>query len=102
VLHAAGVRPVAHPLTLAECLVAAVRADRGAEMAEAIRQMRVHVAPVDTDSPLRLAVLRVSTGLRMPDCCALDVAAAEGATFVTFDRRLATAARRLGLTVAAN
>jgi predicted nucleic acid-binding protein len=38
----------------------------------------------------------------MPDCCALDVAAAEGATFVTFDRRLATAARRLGLTVAQN
>jgi predicted nucleic acid-binding protein len=97
---AAGDRLVAHPLTLAECLVAAVRAGRGAEMAEVIRRLRVQVAPVDTDSPLRLAELRVTTGLRMPDCCALDVAAAEAATFVTFDRRLATAARRLGLTVA--
>lgn len=96
---AAGGRFVAHPLTVAECLVAAVRADRGGEVAQAIRTMGVEAMTISDEAPLRLAELRVTTGLRMPDCCALDAALTSDATFVTFDDRQAHAARVLGLTV---
>jgi len=96
---AAGHRFVAHPLNVAECLVAAVRADRGDEVAQAIRTMGVAPVAVDDGGPLRLAELRVATGLRMPDCCALDAALTTAATFVTFDDRQARAARSLGLAV---
>jgi predicted nucleic acid-binding protein len=97
--RAIGERLLAHPLTIAECLVAAVRDDRGTDMVEAIRTMRVESVDVDVGSPLRLAELRVATGLRMPDCCALDAARHNGATFVTFDDRQAAAARKLGVAV---
>jgi predicted nucleic acid-binding protein len=68
-------------------------------MVTAIGAMRVEAAAQDGGSPLRLAQLRVSTGLRMPDCCALDVARHNRATLVTFDQRQAVAARRLGVAV---
>jgi toxin FitB len=97
--RAAGDRLVAHPLTIAECLVAAVRAGRGDEMVEAIAAMRVEPVDVDGASPLRLAELRVGTGLRMPDCCSVDVAVQHDAVLVTFDDRQAKAARLLGLAV---
>lgn len=97
---AAGDRLVAHPLTVAECLVAAVRSERADEMVQAIRAMRVETTAVDDEAPIRLARLRVSTRMRMPDCCALDAALGTGATFVTFDQRQAAAAAGLGLTVA--
>lgn len=98
--EAAGERLLAHPLTLAECLVAPVRAGRGAEMVAAIAAMRIEPVEVDGDSPLRLAELRVTTGLRMPDCCVLDVARRHDAAVITFDTRMARAAGRLGLTCA--
>lgn len=98
-LGAAGERLVAHPLTLAECLVVAVRAGRGAEVEETIRLMGVTPTTLDGASPLRLAEIRVVTGLRMPDCCALDAAVASDATLVTFDQQLAAAARRFGVAV---
>ncbi len=97
--RAAGDRLVAHPLTIASCLVGAVRPGRGAEMVDAIEAMRVEAIEVDRDSPLRLAKLRVSTGLRMPDCCAVDAARQHDAVLVTFDDRQAGAARKLGLVV---
>jgi toxin FitB len=96
---AAGERLVAHPLTVAECLVAAVRTGRGDEMVQAIHAMGVETAAVDQDAPLRLAQLRVSTRLRMPDCCAVDAALQRHATLVTFDQRQAAAAGTLGLRV---
>lgn len=95
----AGERLVAHPLTAAECLVAAVRAGRGDEMVDAIGAMRVEVVDVVARGPLRLAELRVATGLRLPDCCAVEVAERHEAILVTFDARQAAAARSLGLTV---
>jgi predicted nucleic acid-binding protein len=97
--RAAGDALLAHPLTIAECLVAAVRDDRADEMIAAIGAMRVEAAEQDGGSPLRLAQLRVATGLRMPDCCALDVARHSRATLVTFDQRQAAAARGLGVAV---
>lgn len=91
---------LAHPLTIAECLVASVRKGQGAAMVDAIETMGVQVVDVDDGAPMRLADLRVATGLRMPDCCAIDVARAHTATFVTFDDRQAAAAHGLGVEVA--
>lgn len=42
---------------------------------------------------LRLAALRVETGLKLPDCCALDTALTLESTLTTFDERLTDAAR---------
>jgi predicted nucleic acid-binding protein len=54
------------------------------------------VAASDADA---LARLRASTRLRMPDACALLAAQEQSAALVTFDQRLASAARTLGLVV---
>jgi predicted nucleic acid-binding protein len=51
------------------------------------------------DEPLRLANLRATTGLRLPDCCALDTALSNGAMVATFDQALAGAARQLNVAV---
>ena len=51
------------------------------------------------DESLKLANMRVRTGLRMPDCCAL-LAAVEGADGIaTFDLALANAGRGLSVRV---
>ena len=97
--RAAGDRLIAHPLTIAECLVGAVRAGRGAEMVNAITAMRLEAIEVDRGGPLRLAELRLAIGLRMPDCCAVDAARQHDAVLVTFDDRQARAARKLGVSV---
>jgi hypothetical protein len=46
-----------------------------------------------------LAGLRASTGPRLPDCCALLAAESMAGEVATFDRRLASAVRMLGLAV---
>jgi len=99
-LDAAGAPLLAHPLTLAECLVVAVRAGLSDVVLRALRHLGVVAEVVDADSPMRLARLRVETGLRMPDCCVLDVARQHQATVATFDARLASSATALGLPVA--
>ena len=99
-LDAAGGPLLAHPLTLAECLVAAVRAGLSEDVQRALQTLGVVADEVDADSPMRLARLRVETALRMPDCCVLDVARQHQATVATFDARLASSATALGLPVA--
>lgn len=88
---------VAHPLTLAEVLVGAARQGRAAEMLADVQAVGVRQASAPADEPLRLANLRAQTGLRLPDCCALDTALANSATLATFDRALAVAASRSGV-----
>jgi len=88
---------VAHSLTLAEVLVGGVRIGRGQEMLADLMALGVQPASRDDNEPLRLATLRVSTGLRLPDCCALDTALTTTARLATFDGGLAKAARRLGV-----
>ncbi len=90
-----------HPLTLAEVLVGGVRVGRGAAMRDDLEAAGVSVAESGPDEPLRLAELRATTGLKMPDCCVLAVALHEHATLATFDLALADAARRRNVTVAA-
>lgn len=83
-----------HPLNLAEVLVGGVRVGRGEEMLADLQAIGVQVAHPDAGAPLRLATLRATTGLKLPDCCALDTALAVRAPLATFDDRLAEHASR--------
>jgi len=88
-----------HGLTLAEVLVGGVRVGQGAAMRQDLRAAGVMVATADADEPLRLAELRVSSGLKLPDCCVLDLAVRAQLPLATFDDALAAAARRRGVPV---
>lgn len=91
-------RLVAHRLTMAESLVLASRRDAGAAAASALSALGVVVSD-GLDDPASLADLRASTGLPMPDCCVLHATIREKAHLATFDRRLAAAARAVGVVV---
>ncbi len=88
-----------HTVTLAEVLVGGVRTGQGASMLADLRATGVTVAPQDDGESLRLAEARARTGLKMPDCCVLDVAIHHQASLATFDEALAAAARRRGVAV---
>lgn len=62
--------------------------------------MGVQVTQVDDDQPWRLASLRASTGLGLPDCCVLDTARQTSSSVATFDARLVRRARDLGVDLA--
>ena len=104
----AGDRMLTHPLTMAEVLIGGVRIGRGAEMRQDLADIGVELAERDADEPLRLAEIRVSSRLKLPDCCVLDVAmvnlakaqVTETVTLATFDRELAGAAIDRGVLVA--
>lgn len=88
-----------HAITLAEVLVGGVSIGKGGEMRADLQAAGVRVARRDDDEPLRLAELRVRTGLTLPDCCVLDAAISNGATLATFDQALAAAASSLGVPI---
>jgi predicted nucleic acid-binding protein len=92
-------QPVAvSPLTLAEVLVGPARRDRLTAAVDALQQLELQEIPFAPDAPARLAVLRATTNLKLPDCCVL-LAAEDGRAdaVLTFDDRLRRAAKRLGL-----
>lgn len=94
-LEAAPQPLLVHAITLAEVLVGGVRIGRGAEMQADLEAAGTRLAPRDDEEPLRLAELRVGTGLKLPDCCVLDTAITHSAALGTFDQALAAAADRL-------
>lgn len=51
------------------------------------------------DTAVRLAQLRVTTGLKLPDCCVILAAEDAGARVASFDDRLAQVGERRNLTV---
>lgn len=89
-----------HSLNLAEVLVGGVRAGRGQEMLTDLEAIGIHAADRGDGEALRLAHLRAGSGLKLPDCCALDTALTTGSTLATFDEALAQAARVRHVTVA--
>lgn len=95
----AGQRLLIHPLTLTEVLVGGVRAGRGEELLDDLYSIGVETVKPRVDEPLRLAILRVESGLKLPDCCALDTALCHESALATFDAKLAHAARKRRLTV---
>jgi predicted nucleic acid-binding protein len=93
-------RMVVHTITMAEVLVGGVRVGRGVAMRDDLDAAGVVVAPYDDGEPLRLAELRAGTGLKLPDCCVLDVAIRHQAQLATFDRALADVAQKRGVSLA--
>lgn len=86
-----------HTMTMAEVLVGGVRIGRGASMYDDLRAAGIAVAPHDDGEPLRLAELRATSGLKLPDCCVLDVAIHHHVSLATFDDALVAAARKRGV-----
>lgn len=76
-----------HPITAAEVLVAPMRNGVADLVWNDLVAIGVEIdrTPID---PFQLARLRSSTGLKMPDCCVLTIAAARSTTVATFDERL--------------
>ncbi len=86
-----------HTITMADVLVGGGRVGQGASMRDDIHAAGIAVANHDDGEPLRLAELRASTGLKLPDCCVLDVAIRHQASLATFDRALAAEAAKRGV-----
>ncbi len=89
----------ANPLTLAEVLVVPARDGRLESAQTVLRELEVDELPFPRDTAVRLAQLRASTGLKMPDCCVLLAAEDAGAAVASFDDRLARTAEDRNLTV---
>jgi len=87
------------PLTLAQVLVGPARAGRLAPAQSALRTLDVVTVPLSDDAPVRLATLRATTGLRLPDCCVLLAAETTAGDVATLDERLAMSASELGYAV---
>jgi len=68
-------------------------------MLDDLRAAAIVVAPHDDGEPLRVAELRANSGLKLPDCCVLDVAIHHRARLATFDDALAAAARKRSVPV---
>ena len=88
-----------HPLNLAEVLVGGVRIGRAVEMLADLREIGVAAMESTPDEPMRLATLRATSGLKLPDCCALDTAMTHRTPLATFDDALAAVAARHGVEV---
>jgi predicted nucleic acid-binding protein len=88
-----------HTITLTEVLVGGVRIGQGVSMHDDLRAAGITVAPHDDGEPLRLAELRATSSLKLPDCCVLDVAIHHQASLATFDNALAAEARNRGVRV---
>jgi predicted nucleic acid-binding protein len=89
----------ASPLTLAEVLIAPARAGHLDRAITVIDQLGVATQHLPQDAPIRLALLRSETNLKLPDCFVLLTAEQTQAAVGTFDQRLANAATERGLVV---
>jgi predicted nucleic acid-binding protein len=89
-------------LTLAEVLVAPVRDGRLDLVLAALGALEVHELPFPADTAVRLAQLRATTGLKMPDCCVLLAAEDAAACVASFDHRLVQAAETRNVPVVRN
>lgn len=91
----------ASTITLSEVLVRHAAEGLIDEGEQALARLQVEELPVLSGAFRRLASLRASTGLKLPDCCVLLAAQDVGADAIaTFDDRLAAAAHELGIAVA--
>lgn len=88
---------LASVLSVAEILVHPTRQGRAAEVERALSEMDLEVLAVPDDAAAALARLRDRTRRNMPDCCVLLAAQQTSAIVLTFDEKLASAARDLGL-----
>ena len=82
----------ANSLTLAEVLVVPVRENRLDAVRAALQDLELQELPFPADTAAKLADLRASTNLKMPDCCVLLAAEGARARVASFDDRLTDAA----------
>ncbi|HWG74741.1 MAG TPA: PIN domain-containing protein [Acidimicrobiales bacterium] len=87
----------ASSLTVAEVLVGPARAGQLGRATTVLDQLGVATQHLPEDAPVRLAMLRADTNLKLPDCCVLLAAEQAYATVITFDHRLAAAAAERGM-----
>lgn len=92
---------LAHPMTVAESAVGAAEHGRLEQVRRAFDGLGLVTAESDPEQSWRLAALRAEARLPLPDCCVLDLAIVSAGDLATFDTRLAGAARRRGVTLAA-
>lgn len=83
---------VAHAMTIAESAVGAAEHGRIEQVRSAYAGIGLATAHTDSEQPWRVAALRASTRLPIPDCCVLDLALESQGSLATFDSRLAAAA----------
>lgn len=88
-----------HTLTLAEVLVRPAKEGRAAEVIGKLEAIGIGELERVPDEARMLADLRVSTRLKMPDCCVLMAATAHAASLASFDDRLREVARSRGVHV---
>lgn len=88
-----------HTLTLAEVLVRPTQEGRAVELIDKITAIGIGELERVPDEARQLADMRVSTPLKMPDCCVLMAATARAASLASFDERLRDVARSRGLHV---
>ena len=85
------------PITQAAVFAGPARAGRLDRAVAALAQLGVRTVPMEADAPMRLAMLRAETGLKLPDCCVLLAAEQLGdARIATFDDQLYAVARQRG------
>jgi toxin FitB len=89
----------ASTVTLAEALVAPLRAGTLRRTQAGLKALEVEELPLPRGAAERLAGLRADTGLKLPDCCVLLAAEEANGGVLTFDERLARAAAERGLAV---
>jgi toxin FitB len=90
---------IVHSLTLTEILVGPIRVGRESFAEQQLAELGISEWAPAEGGAVRLARLRVETGLKLPDCCVLDAAMTARAALATFDARLARAATAVGLPV---
>lgn len=86
-------------LNYAEISVAPVRQGNDLAFFSGISGLGIEIKPVETADTLQLAKLRVETGLRMTDVCAIQLAIKNDCALATTDKAVAKAARSLGIEV---
>ena len=85
-----------NPLTLAEVLVGPARDGRLESVLAVLDDLEITTLSFPADAAVRLARLRVTTQLRIPDCCVLLSAHEEAARVATFEPGSLHAAERTG------
>jgi uncharacterized protein (DUF1330 family)/predicted nucleic acid-binding protein len=86
----------ASTITLAETLVSPARAGRLVAAEQALQRLGVNELAFGEEAPARLAEMRASVGLKMPDCCVLLAAQEYAAGVASFDSDLLAAAGKSG------
>ncbi|MEV7973286.1 PIN domain-containing protein [Cellulomonas sp. NPDC089187] len=86
-----------HPVTMAEILVAPFKVGLAPQVRADLASISVREVTPGPDHPMVLAEIRTRDRLRMPDACVLALAVEQDSPLVTFDQRLAAAARSRAL-----